>query len=318
MLFSIIVPIFNVELYLEKCIKSVLASNYNDYEIILIDDGSTDASGSIADFYSNINNVKVIHQKNRGLSAARNIGIENSNGKYLIFLDGDDFINSNAIEQVAEVIVLNNYPDVVVVEANEVYLDGSVVPKLINKCKTIDVRNGKEFLENAIRDKRYSACSPLYICSRKMINCNRIRFKKGVYHEDELWTPTVLYNAESIVDTMIYLYFHRKREGSITNTPYSEKKAYDIIEVCKELLQMYSYYPTKQSKWARDNIATLYLDAVFIGGEEFTKKENFDRWLPIENAKSTRNIIKSFIFVISPRFYYHLNNTTKRIIHRIS
>lgn len=102
--FSVIVPVYNVQQYLEQCIESVLRQSYTNYEIILVDDGSTDGSTEICDRYvTNYPFVKVIHQENGGISAARNTGLDCATGKYVLFLDSDDFISSNALQSFYEV-----------------------------------------------------------------------------------------------------------------------------------------------------------------------------------------------------------------------
>ena len=106
---SVIVPVYNVEKYLSRCIDSILNQTYKDYEIILIDDGSKDSSGKICDEYAkNHNNISVIHTKNRGLSAARNTGTENSHGEYITFVDSDDLISNSFLSDLYTLIVNNN------------------------------------------------------------------------------------------------------------------------------------------------------------------------------------------------------------------
>ena len=105
MRFAVIVPVYNVEQYLEKCILSILNQSYRDFELILIDDGSTDRSGEICDVYcSKDSRIKVIHQNNSGLSNARNKGIREATSDYLVFVDSDDWIDSNSLEAFDEII----------------------------------------------------------------------------------------------------------------------------------------------------------------------------------------------------------------------
>lgn len=109
MLISIIIPVYNVEKYLRQCIESVLNQDYKELEIILVDDGSTDRSGEICDEYANqYMNIKVVHKKNEGLGLARNTGLEYINGKYVTFLDSDDYIDSNLVSKLYEGIQNNN------------------------------------------------------------------------------------------------------------------------------------------------------------------------------------------------------------------
>lgn len=131
---SIIVPVYNVEKYIHKCIDSILAQTYRNLEIILVDDGSPDNCGKICDEYaSNDNRIIVIHQKNGGLSAARNAGLNKSTGNFIVFVDSDDYLEISAIEDCIHYIKTNNY-DILIFNWYDVYLD--------DQLKTI-----KNFLE---------------------------------------------------------------------------------------------------------------------------------------------------------------------------
>ena len=120
-LISIVVPIYNVEKYLEKCINSIIIQTYKNIEIILVNDGSTDSSGKICDIYLKIDKrIKVVHKKNGGLSDARNVGIENAKGKYIAFIDSDDFLDSDFIEILYNLIIEYN-ADVSCCKCNVIY-----------------------------------------------------------------------------------------------------------------------------------------------------------------------------------------------------
>ena len=106
---SIIIPVYNIENYLERCINSIIAQNINECEIILVDDGSTDTSSNICDFYSKqYDYIHTIHQINQGLSCARNTGIKNAKGDYIWFIDGDDYIENNALRIILDQISSNS------------------------------------------------------------------------------------------------------------------------------------------------------------------------------------------------------------------
>lgn len=117
MRFSILVPVYNVEKYLDQCVSSILAQTYNDFELILVDDGSTDNSGNICDSYKTDKRVKVIHKENKGLISARRVGVQYASGDYAIFCDSDDFLEMNALELIAgaakksnaDIIIFNAY-----------------------------------------------------------------------------------------------------------------------------------------------------------------------------------------------------------------
>ena len=118
--FSIIIPVYNVEKYIKKCLDSVFSQSYKDYEVIVINDGSTDKSMDIAKEH----NVKIINQKNKGQSAARNNGIKHATGDYLIFLDSDDYWEKDLLKELNK--SLKNKPDVIRFQINEVYDDGKI------------------------------------------------------------------------------------------------------------------------------------------------------------------------------------------------
>ena len=106
---SVIVPVYNIEHYIEECIKSILNQTFKEFELLLVDDGSTDSSLNICRGYEKKDNrIKVIHKKNGGLSDARNVGIEKACGKYICFIDGDDFIANDTLENMYNLILKNN------------------------------------------------------------------------------------------------------------------------------------------------------------------------------------------------------------------
>ena len=122
-LVSIVIPIYNVEKYLNECVDSVIVQTYHDLEIILVDDGSTDNSGKLCDEYKKIDDrIKVIHQKNGGLSAARNTGMDSAIGEYLYFLDSDDYIEPQTVERLVDTIEQEK-ADIVLFDGYVVYTD---------------------------------------------------------------------------------------------------------------------------------------------------------------------------------------------------
>ena len=126
-LVSVILPVYNVEQYLKQCIDSVLAQTYQNIEIILVDDGSSDSTRKICDDYSiQHNNIKTLHKHNGGASSARNYGLKHANGEYVYFLDSDDYLINNAIEKMA-VCAANNQADLVFIEAKSIYEKGNEI-----------------------------------------------------------------------------------------------------------------------------------------------------------------------------------------------
>ena len=128
MRFSIIVPVYNVEKYLSKCIQSLIDQDYNDYEILLIDDGSTDKSGIICEQYAKkYENIYVFHKKNGGLSDARNYGLQKALGDYILFVDSDDWIKKDILKEFSDIIENNKAVDVIETRFIEVYKNEEIV-----------------------------------------------------------------------------------------------------------------------------------------------------------------------------------------------
>ena len=129
MLFTVIIPVYNVEEYLEECAASVLSQSFGDLDVVLVDDGSTDSSGKIADSIAGKDErVRVIHRENGGRSAARNTGLDAARGEYILFVDSDDMIEQGALDAVAKTVDESGRPDAVFLEAEKFFPDGSMRP----------------------------------------------------------------------------------------------------------------------------------------------------------------------------------------------
>lgn len=231
---SIIIPIYNVEKYLTKCIESVINQTYKNLEIILVNDGSTDNSKDIINKYSLIDSrIKIINKKNGGLSDARNVGIEIAKGDYIAFLDSDDWIELNMYEKLYSYIKQEN-ADIVQCSYQEVYNEEVNNQKIKEEIKLI---SGKDSLYNLYGEnhgKTVVVWNKIY--KRELFN--DIRFPKGKYHEDELTTYKLLYKANKIVDLNLPLVYYRQRDGSIMNSKFNIKRL-DALEAFYEKLQFY-------------------------------------------------------------------------------
>lgn len=208
---SVIVPIYNVEQYLRKCIDSIINQTYKNLEIILVDDGSTDASGEICNKYEQQDErIRVIHKKNGGAADARNKGLEVMTGKFVSFVDSDDWIEYNFYENMIEQAIKYN-ADIVVSNYNYVSDNGDIICRYEKNDK---VRyNTEEAMNEMIHDGFIQAViwNKLYLKS-----CIKdIRFKVGKICEDEFFTYKIIANAKEVVYNSKPLYFYRKREGSV-------------------------------------------------------------------------------------------------------
>lgn len=223
---SIIVPVYKVEAYLKKCLDSILNQTYRDLEVILVDDGSPDKCPALCDEYAKRDvRVKVIHQNNMGLSAARNAGIKAAQGEYIGFVDSDDYIASDMYEEMLKLIT-NEGADLVICnvqkvdEANRVLVaDMGVETSLYNRKEIFQRLNE----QNAVY--YITAWNKLY--RRELFDS--IVFPVGKIHEDEFIVHEIFNQCNKIVSTNKVYYFYMQREGSIMSSEKSIKNL-DSVE----------------------------------------------------------------------------------------
>ena len=215
--FSIIIPVYNVERYLEECLLSVVGQTYKDFEIILVDDGSPDSCPEICDEWAKKDSrVKVIHKENGGAASARNMGIDKATGEYVLFLDGDDYWSNNKVlSKLYERLSLTktqvlsyNYHKTDGVKNSEVYFKVSDMPVNISVCDTFKYQADNDL---------WIACPWNKVILRELFDNKRLRFREGVTSEDIDWCARVALLAESFdylsTDVVAYL----QRSSSISN-----------------------------------------------------------------------------------------------------
>lgn len=229
-LVSVVVPVYNVAPYINKCLKSLSSQTYKNTEIILVDDGSTDESGLICDNFATAhNNTKVIHKTNGGLSDARNFGIENASGEYIYFFDSDDVIHPDAIRIL--VSIAQKYSADIVEHGYKKLYEKDVKQKWnLKESTTLEVSQQPECLRNILLNTTYSvvAWNKLY----KLALFDTIRFPFGKLYEDEFTTPYAVELAKTYVKTDLILHTYVQRPQSIMHQSYS-KKSLDAVEAQK-------------------------------------------------------------------------------------
>lgn len=236
MLFSIVIPVYNVAPYLRECVDSVLAQEFTDYEIILVDDGSTDNSPNICDEYAETHTqIKVIHKANGGLSDARNFGTKEAQGDYLMFLDSDDFWNGkNILFEIYNIIKENN-PDLIIHELSSFYDLEKIIPRKFKnegiQKFSLDFKNDlKELVNNDI----YYATACNKIIKTSIIKENNIEFSKGKLHEDVAWCADIIpYISSYSLYKKPFYYYRKGREGSLT-VQIKPKNIIDLIDIISE------------------------------------------------------------------------------------
>lgn len=219
---SFIIPVYNIEKYICECVQSLLCQTYNDFEIILVDDGSTDNSSQICDNLSKKDSrIRVIHKINGGLSDARNEGVKLSQGEYIIFVDGDDFwMNSNSLESLIEII--NKFPecDFLGFNCSYYYGDNTSYKRWVEYDKSLSFPIHKNM---AVYKLISSGTMPMTawskLISSKFIKDNNISFIKGLKGEDIPWIIDMFDKCNKCIFVNNYVYAYRQNvTGSITST----------------------------------------------------------------------------------------------------
>lgn len=219
---SVIVPVYNVEKYIKKCLNSLVNQTLDEVEIVVVNDGSPDNSQKIIDEYTKkYKNIKSYVKENGGLSDARNYGIKRATGKYISFVDSDDYIRKDMLEKMYNYAIQKNF-DVVVCDSINVYSDGTeILIKSNNNYSDDDVKN--------------YIISPPMACTRlfKKSIFDKIEFKKNIYYEDLEMTPKVINLTKKIGFVSDGLYYYVQRDGSIMKQNVFNDKLLNIFDVLK-------------------------------------------------------------------------------------
>lgn len=315
-LLSIIIPVYNVELFVEKCIRSCETQDINkdEYEIIVVNDGSTDNSLNIVnDLARRFPNIRVFSQSNAGLSAARNKGIQNARGDYIMFVDSDDWIAEKCLGKICSKLKIEQ-PDALAICAANVKGDGMIERR--QAYADVTPMSGYELLKKGV-----SPCAPFAIWSAKFFKKYELSFFEGFFHEDSEFTPRAYYLADkvSFVNDIIYYVF--QNPNSITRTP-NPKRAFDLVNVvCTHLSIFCKSIVRKEHRPVFYNLIALYLnnalayicmadkrqqklldDAIFL---------NEHLILDMQNASSIKYRLEVFLFRVFPKHYVRIYKILK-------
>lgn len=325
-LVSIIVPIYNVEKYLETCIESIINQTYKNLEIILVNDGSTDNSLTICKKYEKKDDrIIIIDKQNGGLSDARNAGTLKSKGKYICYIDSDDYVEKDYIKCLYNSIKTNK-TDISQCCINYVDDEGNFLKKIgYEKNQVFDSKQliidtmEKNKLENTV------VWNKMYLSSIM----KKHLFPKGKIHEDEYITYKVIYESKKVSMVSECLYNYRQQENSITNKKYSLKRL-DPKEAFKEKIEYFSEKGEEKIKYLSVN---QYLSFLKINHYQVLKELNDkvnanmlyleykDIYMKYKNNKyiSIKEKIKNMFFYISPKLYNDVfYNIKSKIKHKIN
>lgn len=230
-LISVIIPVYNMEKYLYRCMESIINQTYVNLEIILVDDGSTDLSSKMCDEYVlRDNRIKVLHQKNGGLSNARNAGLEVATGKYITFLDSDDYVNVEYVDYLYQLI--EQYDSDISIcgmkrfeeECQEEDDESENLIKVYGNIEALEILCYQKGIANSAWGKLY-----------KKDLFKEIRYPEGMLYEDLAVIYKLLYKADKVVQGNKKYYYYMQRRDSIMHQKFSEKSM-DRIKVSSELL----------------------------------------------------------------------------------
>jgi len=315
---SFIVPIYNVEQYLRKCVESLLHQDYDNFEIILVDDGSPDNSGRIADELAIVKSeevkskneerrgkngpeIRVIHQENRGLSGARNSGIEVANGEYLCFVDSDDYWEENVLGELMAQIERDNL-DVLRFRWQNVREVGGKNEEVSGKSATTSETSDRLNGVNGEEGKTYEVFKPYkeenfvdfsseplngldYLNQRMGIQCyawsfivrteivKSERFSEGILFEDTDWTPRMLVKANRVAgtETIVYNYLWRESGITLSKSPEKLRKELDDKLALAERLATWG-----DSKWYKQMVSALIVSVIgLLGYQMYEERKNY-------------------------------------------
>lgn len=294
---SIVVPAYNAELFIEKCLSSILMQTFKNYEVIIVDDGSNDLTPEIANVFQHCDKrFKLISQKNGGVSSARNVGVEQANGEFITFIDSDDWVDENYIGSLYNAIKKNNC---------DIAISNMIRQRKFFQKFRFNFNEEKKYssLKDKIEIARIPACC--YACG-KLFKSNLVKslkFKEGVYFEDVIWTPQILELANGLVTVPNTVYWYRVNQNSIVKKS-SKKKQFDAYKAKKFLIEFLASkgieFPKKTRTLTKNLISFMGIPLLKIKECDNTLITLFFGLIPISKNEASKNLkyknVKKFLF----------------------
>lgn len=253
---SIIVPVYNVENYLEECVNSLRNQTLQDVQIILVDDGSTDRSGKMIDEFAEVDNrIIALHKKNGGQSSARNLGFRYAVGEYILYVDSDDYLALDSCEILYKTAILNQ-ADIVqgdLMNEKTRITEDLLFRKIPSENCAIPV---SQFLKEKIQTQTYDIVPVLYFVRRELIDREQLSFPEGYTYEDQLYTFQLLTKEAIIVKVRFPFYFYRMDRPDSTTNHIVVKRGTDAAYICR---QMFRYYLTLPKENEAENAAVIMI-----------------------------------------------------------
>lgn len=280
-LISVIVPCYNVEQYLPKCIDSILNQTYKNIEIFLVDDGSPDRCGEICDEYAKRDNrIKVIHKTNGGLSDARNVAIDVATGEYITFVDSDDFIVSDYVETLYKLVEENDAQ--IGVTWLKCFDEGTEPVADVHEGKTLKVFSAEEALQSMFYQKNFDTAAWAKIYHRSLFDS--IRYPKGWLFEDLPTTYRLMRKCKRVAFTNYMSYYYLIRKSSIEGAPFKPAKFESCINIVNQLKQDRASMPRNIQKAMNCRIVSFVFHILL----DVPKEQNEMRQALIDEIKQLR------------------------------
>ncbi|MBT2703810.1 glycosyltransferase [Chryseobacterium sp. ISL-80] len=291
---SIIVPVYQVEKYLSRCINSIINQDYDDFELILVNDGSPDSSGIICDSYAKLDKrIRVIHKKNGGLGSARNAGLKVAKGMYVGFVDSDDWITPDMYTFLIEIAKTYNAD---IVASSYILTKGSTDINQINhsiKC-FVGEEKLKYYLESGMKHRvaDYSVCNKIY----NLRLFQGIKFPEGQFYEDVATNYKLIKSANKFIKSDKITYFYFQDSSSITRNGF-KKQDHDLLLVSKELVALVQEEANNRlieiarMKEARAYFSMLSKIVVYGFQDNVEDSKEITKWL-------TKNLRENYILLL--------------------
>lgn len=285
---SIVVPIYNVENYLTRCLDSILAQDYINYEVLMVNDGSTDNSGRLAQKYTSDSRFKLINQKNAGVSVARNTGIEHANGKYIYFLDPDDWISFNllseAIKNIKEKDVDMVFFDFFLANGR----NGDFEERWFQGSQGLKTSRAtlKALFRNQIGSFAWS-----FICKSSLYKDKHIRFPVGrSYYEDLGTTYKLIASSDQIYISKSFLYHYFQKNPNSVTKKWQNKYLLDCLKTYDEIEDYLEKYYSTDQVLKQDVYNQKFSSLIMYLGLSKGNKSYYKIWLLIKQLKREKNI----------------------------
>lgn len=297
---STIIPVYNVKPYLRQCVDSVLAQTYQDLEIILVDDGSTDGSGQLADEICSTPNglisssphcLKCIHQPNGGLSSARNAGLKVATGDYVAFLDSDDvYLLNDGIAQLMAVAQAE-HPDVLLFQAVDIYPHHQSARKAYD-TDYLTTHTGIEVFHQLVRTQSFNMSACFQVIRRELLEEHQIYFEKGLLSEDVDWSLRLWQYVSKVRAINLPLYGYQHREGSISTT-YTIRNLRSYEHIFAKFLNLYQERVADDAtelywKTVMGYLAQMYTNCLYNYGQ-----------LSVQERKDNYYILKDYVLLLN-------------------